>query len=52
MRCFSVIDKHTWLNKRCYLTFHTTWLLIFWLEVANKKPVFAKPAITHIERFC
>ena len=30
----------------------TTWLLIFLLEISNKKPLFTKPASTGIEIFC
>ena len=41
---FSVSDNHD-QKKRL----STTWLLIFRLEVANKKPLSTKPAIARIE---
>ena len=40
----TVIDKHTQTTNFIWLS--TIWLLIFWLEVANKKPLFIKPAST------
>ena len=43
VRCFSVTAKHGQTSNVIWLS--TTWLLIFWLEVANKKPLFTKPAI-------
>ena len=37
-------DKHAQTSNVIWLS--TTWLLIFRLEVANKKPLFTKPAST------
>ena len=39
---FSVSDKHGLTSNAIWLS--TSWLLIFRLEVANKKPLFTKPA--------
>ena len=39
--------KHGQTSNVIWLS--TTWLLIFWLEVANKKPLFTKPASRWIE---
>ena len=48
--CFSVSDEHGQTSN--VIWFSTTWLLVFWLEVANKKPSFTKPAGTWIEIYC
>ena len=49
VRCFSVSDNH---GQTSDVIWHsTTWSLIFWLEVASKKPLFTKPAIAEIENF-
>ena len=51
VRCFSVSDKHGQTSNVIWLS--TTWLLIFWLDVANKKPLFTtKPASIWVEIFC
>ena len=42
--------KHGQTSNVIWLS--TTWLLIFRLEVANKKPLFTKPASTWIEISC
>ena len=43
--------KHGQTSNVIWLS--TTWLLIFWLEVANKKPLFTtKPAIIWTEISC
>ena len=47
VRCFSVSDKHDRTSKVIWLS--TTWLSIFQLKVADKKPLFTKPASTWIE---
>ena len=49
-RCFSVRDKHGLGSNVIWLP--TTWLLIFWLNVANKKALFTKPASPWIETSC
>ena len=50
VRYFSISDKHGQTSNVIWLS--TTWLLIFRLEVANKKPLFTKPASTWIEISC
>ena len=45
--CFSVSHKHDRTSKVIWLS--TTWLSIFQLEVADKKPLFTKLASTWIE---
>ena len=47
VRCFSVSDNHGQTSNVIWLS--TTWLLIFRLEVASKKPLTTKPAIAQIE---
>ena len=47
---FSVSDKHGQRSNVNWLS--TSWLLIFRQEVANKKPLFTKPAITWIGISC
>ena len=45
----SVSDKHAQTSNVIWLSL--TWLLIFRLEVADKKPLFTKPASTWYEIF-
>ena len=47
VHCFPVSDKCGQTSNVTWLS--TTWLLIYRLEVANKKPLFAKPASTWIK---
>ena len=47
---FSVSDKYGQTSNVIWLS--TTWLLIFRLEVANKKPLFRKAASTWAEISC
>ena len=49
MHCFSVSDNLSQTSNVIWLS--TTWLLIFSLEVANKKPLSTKPADAQIEIF-
>ena len=44
---FCVSDKHGQASNVIWGP--TTWLLIFWREVANKKPLFTKPDSTWFE---
>ena len=47
---FFVSDEHGWTSNVIWLS--PTWLLIFRLDVANKKPLFTKPASTWTEISC
>ena len=47
VRCFSVSDNHGQTSDIIWLSI--TWLLIFRLQVASKKPLSTKPAIAQIE---
>ena len=50
VRCFRVSDKLS--QTTSVIWFSTTWLLIFRLEIANKKPLFTNPASMCIEISC